>query len=60
MAGREDSTVIPLITVSVVCLAVLAAASLNMERLLPIVHEVSVALQTTPLFDWIADLVGGA
>lgn len=60
MVGRQDSTVIPLMVVSGVCLAVLAVASFNMERLLPIVHEVSVSLQTTPLFDRIAEWVGGA
>jgi hypothetical protein len=31
-----------------------------MERLLPIVHDVSVELQTTPIFDRIAKLVEGA
>lgn len=60
MSGHEDSTVITLIRVSVVCLLVLAVASLNMERLLPIVHDVSVELQTTPIFDRIAKLVEGA
>jgi|LakMenEpi03Aug12_release.lakeMendotaPanAssembly.Ray.scaffolds.fasta_scaffold3796415_1 hypothetical protein len=60
MSGHEDSTAITLIRVSVVCLLVLAVASLNMERLLPIVHDVSVELQTTPIFDRIAKLVEGA
>ncbi len=60
MSGHDDSTVITLIRVSVVCLLVLAVASLNMERLLPIVHDVSVELQTTPIFDRIAKLVEGA
>ena len=45
--------------VTAIALLVLAVASLNMERLMPIVTEVSIELQTTSWFAWIADLVAG-
>jgi hypothetical protein len=57
MARRTDSTLNTMVVVTAVSLAVLLTASFNVERIMPIVHEFSVELQTTEVFDEIAQFV---
>ncbi len=45
---------------SAVSLLVLAVASFNVERLMPVVHEFSIRFQSSALFDQIANLLAGA
>jgi hypothetical protein len=57
MARRTDSTLNTMVVVTAVSFAVLLTASFNVERIMPIVHELSVELQTTEVFDEIAQFV---
>ncbi len=60
MPEPAHSTLNTMLKLTAGVLVLLAAASFNMERIMPIVHDASVSLQTTTFFDRIADLVAGA
>lgn len=56
---RGQSAADTLAALSAVLLVALALAAWRFEELLPWVHQMSIELQTTPIFDQIVELVQG-